>query len=171
VIRKGSEYIKSAIWEDTSKSITDNRTLAPKNNEYIFCVVKLTSNDAASRVIGKDLQIEFCLRITSGEEQDQNCWSFVGKVNPDPAKPYKPHPFIVFTKSEVEKLKEERTKKVWIANQLKTIESDAKYHAKDDFTPPSGISKHSEMYVCDDGANLQFKLSSPFRHFTSICSV
>jgi len=150
---------------NTSKSITDNRTLTPKNNEYIFYVVKLTGNDAASRVVGKDLQIEFCLRITGGEEQDQNCWSFVGKVNPDPAKPYKPHPFIVFTKSEVEKLKEERTKKARVDRKIKDYASSVKNHINDDYTQPSGITKHSELFVCDDGSNLEFNLSSPFWHY------
>jgi len=164
-ISKGSKYIQSAVWEDTNKSITTKRSFTPKNDEYLFFNAKLTPNKSASSEKEKDIQIDFCMTIAEGSEEDKNCWYFVGKFNPNPAAVLKDHPYVLFSKTEIENLQKERSKKVWVDNQLKTIEGYAKSYINYNFTFPTGISRWSGYYVCNDGTSLTFNVSSPLAHY------
>ena len=165
-IVQGSEFIESAVWADNSKSITaENYTFTPKDNECIFRVVNLTNSQAVASGKGKTVKIEFCMRVAGGLEEDRNCWSFIGEVNPDPAVPVKPHPFMLFTESEVARLKQQRTEKNWVDYQLRTIENYHLYYVNYDFSVPKGVTRSNAYYICPDGTYLEFNVSSPFSHY------
>ena len=164
-INQGGEYLKSAVWKDTSKRITESRKVQPAEGNYTFLVVKLTGTDSLSDVRNKTLQIVFCLRIEDSLEEDRNCWNFSGRLNPDPAPVLKAHPYMVFNDSEIAAIKQERTEKMWIDLQVKSYGTGAKSHADYNFTFVEGLSKAPEYYYCRDGSPLDFNESSPLSHF------
>jgi len=163
-ISKGSSYVKSATWEDTSKSITESRAINLKNNELLFLIVNLKASDAAASGSsrGKDIQIDFCMVVSGGT--DQHCWSFTGKVNPNPASGIKDHPYMLFTKAEIAKYKSERKQKPWVDSQLTVFENNIKY-LDYDYRFPDGVSRWTGYYCCADGTSLKFDESSPYSHY------
>jgi len=161
-IKKGNDYVGSAFWEDTKTSITQTRTLNLKNGGVEVLYVSLKPNSAASSVTGTDLEIEFCLSISLSTEK--NCWSITGTVNPDPSSGIYSHPYMLFTKSDISKLKSERTQKPWVDKYLKYEEG--KLSLLDySFSFPEGVSRWSGYYVCNDGTALEYDESSPHKHF------